>query len=252
MERSQLRTLFLDTLIISMMAFGAQYSRDYIVSRFPEAPAGFVDALIPIGSILLAIVLIVIVHAQLMALKVARRFLDPIGSFEGVWVEETSLTDRPFSIAFIEYNRDQRVFEHYGFGYGAKELQGCLDNSGRAASGWRAEQLLLDAKRKALFFYSQDANVHDQGGRQRLRNVGELYYRRRGAKTLTGQVYDLADDKATEPFLITRMSKVSGWQMRKALKGREAADHRDYALLILYMLRKDSRLQELAARQGFR
>ena len=252
MDRNELQTALLDTLIISATAYFAQYYHANVISVFPTEYRDLVDALLPFGFLLLATIFILFAHAQLYGFVSARRWFHPIGAFEGAWVEKISLESRPYSLAFIEFNREQNAYQLYGFGFGAKELRECIAGPGREAASWRSERLLLDTNRKALFFYSQDAKVDDVGGRKRLRNVGEIYYRQRTDSELNGQVYDLVDDVPTEPFVIERMLRIRPSHMHKALKGQDPKNQRDYALLTLYMFRKEPELVSMALENGFK
>jgi hypothetical protein len=127
-----------------------------------------------------------------------RKWLDPLGKFEGVWLinlPETS--ERPYSVGRIEYNRDLNLYSFAGTGF---------DKEGIAKSAWESTEVAFNLKKNQLI-YRANAML----GTEVLENLGWITFQKElfGSNYTRGQgiFIDIGREIKIYQYTLERLSR---------------------------------------------
>jgi len=227
------RPNFTEIVIAALFGFYFPYFQDFakelIAPYNMDGHAKSLFSFILASVFTLAVLYLVIGSLMQQSIKFqwVRATLRPTGRFEGVWVERTSIPERPYALVCVYYDSEANDFFVRGWAFDRK-YDGVMEPGIKA--DWDATSVHYDVEQRILLFYSRRATI----GNKALYNLGVLDQQ---GDSFKGDVCDLYGDREPPPgsafpvsgFKVEKMTRVPDRIVIRQLRGRKL-DNNNIAL----------------------
>lgn len=175
--------------------------RDLITERLKATPSAAVLSTLEYIVTIILLVVIVFIFERVSSLRVWASLSrdDLLKTFEGEWVQQISLAERPFSIGLIRFDAASERWEYNGVGFG-KDL--------RPAATWHSSSLRYDRPEHAWYFAGTARLLDEQNKDARYTVVPILHLPQGASDQLTGTVADIGAGGQRTIFDIRVMKRI--------------------------------------------
>jgi hypothetical protein len=173
---------------------------DLLVERLKTPPDPKTLPIISYGATIALIVGITYAFDRLLTVPTVAKWLRDaqLAALEGVWVQRTSLTGRPFSIGLIQYESKSNSWEYSGVGF---------DQNYKAAATWSTFSLGYNSAKRTWHFDGTACILTNEDVRTFV--APTLRIPRSTVDKLTGLVSDIGADNTRHIFDIKEMKRIS-------------------------------------------
>jgi hypothetical protein len=173
---------------------------DLLVQQLKTPPDPKTLPIISYGATIALIVAITYAFDRLLTVPTVAKWLRDaqLAELEGVWVQRTSLTGRPFSIGLIQYESKSNSWEYSGVGF---------DQNYKAAATWSTFSLGYNSAKRTWHFDGTACILTNEDVRTFV--APTLRIPRSTVDKLTGLVSDIGADNTRHIFDIKEMKRIS-------------------------------------------